>query len=52
MEIEMTASNGKTYTFKDFGKNGQYIQIRYVNPEGEELVYMIRITPKMRLVMN
>jgi hypothetical protein len=50
--IVLTASNGKSYVLKDFGKNGEHITITYTNKNGEKLTYMIRVTPKLRLVMN
>ena len=52
MKIELTASNGETYTFKQTIKNGDYIKVVYTNETGEELSYFMRITPKGRVVLN
>ena len=52
MKIKITASNGKTYDFMNFGKNGDFLTVEYENKDGDKLTYMIRITPKNRIVMN
>ncbi len=46
MKLELTASNGKKYTFENFGKNGDFITVVLVNEFGKEKTYFIRITPK------
>lgn len=50
--ISITTSQGKTYEIKEFKNIGDHLKILFVNSEGEELVYWIRITNKGRLVMN
>jgi len=52
MKIELITSNGEKHTFEDFGKNGDYITVNYENENGEKLVYLLRATPKGRLVLN
>lgn len=52
MKLELTASNGESYTFKKKLKNGDFIKLVYENEHGERLNYLIRITPKGRIVLN
>ena len=52
MNLELTASNGKNYKFEEFGKNGDFIVVKYTNELGDKLIYTIRVTAKNRLVMN
>ena len=52
MKLELTASNGETYTFKKSVKNGDHFTVVYTNEDGEKLTYFMRITPKGRVVLN
>ena len=52
MKLELTASNGKAYTFEGFGKNGDEVKIKLVNEYNQKKAYVLRITASGRLVMN
>lgn len=50
--ITLTTSNGKTYEIKEKIDRGGYIKVIYINKDGDELTYFIRVTNSGKLVMN
>ena len=52
MKLELTANNGSKYTFKDFGKEGDYIMVKYTTKEGKIITYMIRPTNNDKILMS
>lgn len=50
--LTLTVTNGKSYEIKEFKKNGDSLKLVFVNEQGEELIYLVRITPRGKLVMN
>ena len=53
MKLEISASNGEDYEFKDMKKEGIWIKVEFENEDGRELNYWIKYSKKYRsLFMN